>query len=202
MKKTKKDTKNQEVERELYSTKWWDYRHMEPEHATLICLLEYARAFSTYNDRRGNGRHVNVFKNIDFERPETWRFYGALVKVRRWCDRRGVIYKQFWRLAMAGHEELGFRWATMNAFCNGRLLEWVEKDLAQRNAKTLVLSERNRFKAENYCGCPIQKAYYRHVVDEVKRKKGSGPAAVDILKQLIENGRLSKEFLKERAEEK
>lgn len=83
-----------EIERALFSGKWFDYRFMHPVHATCIYAHEFAKAYRRYYrmavDHR-RAEHVRIFKDGDWTQAKPNTIAG-LWRGRQVADAAGMPY--------------------------------------------------------------------------------------------------------------
>jgi hypothetical protein len=89
-------------ERDLYTTKWFDYRFLSPTEATNLFKLEYTKAFkiawSQYQDRNEAEFKSGLFKMPNFRKPSRKdttnlkREYTSIWRARQSADVLGVPY--------------------------------------------------------------------------------------------------------------
>jgi hypothetical protein len=89
-------------ERDLYTTKWFDYRFLSPTEATELFRIEYKKAFKlgwrTYQDRNEAEFKSGLFEMPNFRKPsdkdtiKLKREYTSLWRARQGADALGVPY--------------------------------------------------------------------------------------------------------------
>jgi hypothetical protein len=191
----KKDINKLEIE--LYETKWFDYRPVSPDVATMMFLLDYVKSMATYNDTLGNSRYVHTlkqFQSMDLETVRQQKNFKMLRGLRQWADKRGMRYDQFWSWATEAHLKLGFAKMFINVFYNASILAEVEKAHAEWTAKFLVRSDHKYFRASAFKGYPVQLDYYDYLVKGTLQRNDSKLAA-RTLAQLVKAGEIDHGYL-------
>ena len=183
------------VERTLMESKWWDYKLVEPETATLIFIREYVHQVTRYMEELGRSRHTNVLKAFSAERPREWRHWNLAEATRMWCDSHGIAYDEFWAWATEEHLRGGWHMTFINAFCGEKMRKKVFERLEAARSQMMKVSRHPFFRAESYRrGCKLQNAYCHHLVAEVRRRYGLGRTSALALKGMVEDGIIAKEF--------
>ena len=77
-------------EKQLYETKWHDYRHLKPDVATLVFIGKWAERYTEFNEAVGNSRYVSFFKNyenfsLDYLKAKKKAFWKAMQDHRQWA---------------------------------------------------------------------------------------------------------------------
>jgi hypothetical protein len=187
----------------LYKSKWWDYKILSPESATLSFICAYGqrvplymeRLASTVNGKNQEGedikyeanRYVNVLKHLDVESPEDWKHWKNITKLRQFADLHGMKYKEFWDHAVEAHEALNYKHTWVNVFLAKRLQEEVVKRFHASRLITIPTAEFSYFKADEFTGgCELQNKYYLELTKMVMAKYGS--RAKDVLLGMVSDG--------------
>lgn len=179
-------------EQELMKRKWWDYRLVHHDIATMMFILECSRQLPEYLERLGGSRYTNILKTFDVENPKSWTNWNLAESQRKRCDAHCINYKQFWRLATLKHEEIGWRATFINSFCGEKMFGHVLKAHNDYKAFVIETSDNDFFKASGYKGCKIQKAYHFDIVMKINKKYGA--SSVRVVKSMIDDGVLSERY--------
>ena len=186
------------TERELYGKKWIEYRLLTPKAATLAFILEHVRALALYNEKIGESPHVAVVmaRKIDIENPHLWRNWKSMTRLRIWADERGMKYREFWELGFDAILDLSRHQTFVNAFLNSAVLEYIDSKWAERFGGYFRYAESDFFQPAAYEGHPLQDEYYEAVLStHVKGRRNCNPERI---LQMVEDGQLSMDFLKNR----
>lgn len=191
-----------DIETNLYKTKYWDYRLLNPNDCTLCFIYHYARIVPNYIDRLHDhvevksgscpGKYLPVISRLDLRKPREWNNWKIAEKARRWCDQYGIKYEDFWNWACEEHEKAGWRMTFMNSFCGQKMLDRVKSRFDAK--QEMAISRHEFFMAMGYKGCALQKEYLAHTVKHIGHKYGASAARV--IKELISDGILPMEYFK------
>lgn len=196
------------MEDELYKTKWFDYRMLSPDMATMRFVYFWMKSHGWALSHAGldfredlNGDPVPVPYHYAqgtmeyFQQVNDGEDWEAFQKLRRMCDRRGVPYWMFCESAikvLQGTDEgvLDVRCTTGNMMLNSIMLDVTERKLHG----PIPLARDPHFAAAAYVGHPLQEEYAWHVTRAIKsRYRGD---LTQKFVSLIKNGHLSKQFVK------
>jgi len=183
-------------ERELMEMKFFDYRAMEPEVATLVFMESWAKALMNYNEDLGKTKHyafLKSFKSFDLAYLRENARFKALTKLRRIADKHGMRYDLYWQWAFDAHLELGFSKTFENVFLNLKIQAKIP-DKKRAHEKTFVTwAKSDIFKPENYRNLELQNDYCWYLIREIKNRyhREHWQRRITIM---IENGRLPKDF--------
>jgi hypothetical protein len=191
-------------ERRLYDLKWFDYRPLAPDTATMAFSLWHVRKLAAHLSDLDEGGFIyacnSAFKGINVERLRQWKHFGVMEKLRWWADKRFLRYEDFWELAFGVHLDFGLgtrgygkgrksRTIFVQVFTSPKILAEVNCRASLRQQERLILSDHPYFQAPAWRGKPLQVDYAAHVAGELKRRYGG--SAQERAKALVESGRLS-----------
>lgn len=195
MKKWEQKLNKQEIE--LYETKWFDYRVMSPDVATMKFMLAYGQSMRQYNHLIGLNRYFFVmrqFPSVKLSDLRKNRQFKILAGLRRWVDKHGMPYPTFWSYANDAHLNMKFVKNFISAYCNKKLLAVVNEMWTQRRQEVIVRSEFDYFRAENFAGLEAQCDYYDYLIGETQRRYSREESATK-LDDLVESGELDQKYL-------
>lgn len=189
-------------ERDMYASKWFDYRMMTPKTATLAFALEHFRALAENKKLLGDRPFEAVLasRKLDPSEPEKWRDWKSAVRLRRTADAVGMPYECFWEWAFEAYMDLKMQtlltkkntvFVPFNSFLNERLLATV---LRKHLTYPLVRYSSAPFlQADAYEGHPIQVAYYDYLISILSKSRRNCTSVK--LKELIDDGKISRRYL-------
>lgn len=183
-------------ERVLYETKWFDYRPLAPDVATLVFMLEWAVKMREYKDDMGHSRYWNFlrsFKSFDLDYLRTNRRFKTLTKLRQYADKHRIRYDHFWHWAFEAHNELGFTKTFDEVFLNKKILKRVLDTNREYEQAHIKFSQSKLFEADNYDGLQIQKDYYDYIIHEVQ-KRYPRDRRTQKINSLIRQGKLNEKY--------
>jgi len=186
------------AEIELFDLKWFDYRALHPDVATMVFFQEYIRSAREYNVRLGYSKYVNVLKgypSLDLEGLKRHSHWGMLTKLRRYADRHGIEYYFFWKWASEAHLQLCFARRFLNVYLAQRILAKVLEYRDEHVNCFIIYSQLQVFEAQNYKGWEVQDDYYSYVVKQLK-KRNSLKDFTDKIKKLVSDGKIPLAFFK------
>lgn len=170
-------SKDIDVERELHSLKWFDYRFMSPSDATDQFRTEYQRVY----------RHFYA-KNVDTEAAQhkfglrrivpagDQREYTSLWRARQFADTLGIPYSNFlWAAFNRLTQGLSQRIPAPNQMYGKRgplIAEAVDMDWSEYLDTRLTISSLPHYRTESFQGLAAQLAHRQWVVNEIKRRFG------------------------------
>jgi len=197
-----------EFERDLYQTKWWDYRLLMPKQATLAFALAYFKAMGTYKISVGENAFTAVVasRRLDPKNPETWTHWKIMTILRQRAAGRGARYEDYWQLSFEGYKDLSFKtrltakglyYIRTNVFNMPNMLDYVERWHRERCGKYIRYSNAPFFSAGMYRGHPLQDAYYEAILSSLSKVRSH--CTPDTIRELINEGKLSAVFLTNRA---
>jgi hypothetical protein len=168
-------------------TKWWDYRLVDEETATLMFILSYAKIVSEYNERCGRSRHMNLLKGFCLDNPQLWgRNYATLRNLRCWCDKQGTRYDEYWQWAVEIHETLGFHNYFVTTYACSAVKERVIIKQAENRRVFIPVSQHPFFRSAGYKGCLLQDAYFTELTRTVRDRYGA--TAIAVTKRMVDDG--------------
>lgn len=193
-------------ERSLYNLKWFDYRPIEPDTATLACAMAHTRKLGTYLQELDCGNFISarnsLFKGFNLDKIRGWKHFETMERLRWWCDKRLLRYDLFWEYAFETYIQFGLgtrgygkgrrhRMIFLSLFRSQALLAHVAQLHQGRSQERIALSDHPYFAASQWRGELLQRDYADYLVNELRRRHGSGfEEKVEIL---IENGRLHRD---------
>jgi glutathione S-transferase len=189
-------------DRQLYQTKWWDYRFMSPFEAT----FEFIDTF-------GQEARKIYSRDIDTERARYIAVVSGSKLVRAFLENDTRAKKSmsgFWRGRQVA-DALGMPYSVyIYEALSQRMRSWkrpylpnedqiyrgqdVERVAARWNeiaASRIFYSDHHAYMAQNYKGAPLQKDYYGHLVNRAEKTGDKIMTLVD----MVEADRLSLEYL-------
>ena len=193
----KKETARNREEIELYQSKFFDYRPVSPDVATMQFMYAYGKAMEIYNDTLGYTKYRHILKAFDKMElgalKEKTQF-KSLASLRRWADRHGMPYDLYWSYATEAHLQLKFDKTYINVFSHKKIRAYVLEKWESRRRQVVIRSDSHFFKAENYQGFQVQKDYYEYVIDGVFEKHNYRDAGYK-LADLVRAGELDEVFV-------
>ena len=183
-------------EKELMETKWFDYRALAPDVATLVFMNEWAKAFCNYNERLGKTRHfyfLKSFERFDLGYLKNKTRFGYFTKLRQWADSHRMRYDLYWAWAFEVHENLGYGRTFESIFLGKRIKAGVLQKQKDFERDILIYSQHEIFRPDNYADYEIQDDYYWYLVDEVKKRNPKDRWLTKI-KELITIDRIPNRF--------
>lgn len=177
------------MEKALYDSKWWDYRTMTPQTATLAFAKAYGEAFGLHGDTLLGSRYINCFKGWQSTRPQDWKHYRTMVRLRQFADRWGMKYRDFWDWAFYAWMELGFTAFYPNAFLNARLQNHILGQKEARQDPFLRFAESAFFASAHYCGHWLQDDYNLHLTRAAMKRAG-----VHLVRDLVSDEHIATGF--------
>jgi hypothetical protein len=191
-------------ERELYQTKWWDARLLTPKEATLAFALAHFRAMAAHKASMGDRPFEAVIasRKLDLAAPEKWAHWEIMTKLRRFADAFGARYDDFWELAFEAHIDLklptrltrkGTLFVPCNTFLTPSLMNQVAVRWQERYGRFVRYSEAPFFTPAGYRGLRLQDAYYDEIVARLMYGGGATPEKI---RQMIDDGKLSADYLR------
>ena len=196
MRVREKETRGIMDERELMETKFFDYRALTPEVATLVFMREWARAFCNYNEDLGKTKHyvfLKSFQSFDLSYLRDNRRFKTLGKLRQIADKHGVRYDLYWQWAFEAHLSLGFGKTFENVFFNKNIQAKI-LDMKRAHDETfMTYAESDIFKPENYRNLELQNDYFWHLIRKIKDRYHRDKWQARI-RNLVENHRIPREF--------
>lgn len=188
-----------ENEKAFYGIKWFDYRMLSIDTATVAFLNEFAKCQTSFNEDTGKTRYFSFFKNMSGFEPTYMKkyktdFWNSLVKLRQWADGHFMSYDDYWRWAFRAFNDLSFNKCYLNAFINTRLKMAVLDYKDENTTNFLKKSDLPYFKADNFTGNKIQCDYYDYLIRQIKARY---PMEYDgMFAKYISEGTINQEYLK------
>ncbi len=98
----------------LYERKWFDYRPLTPDGATLAFFYAWAKALTQFNEYLGDSKWLNFLRRFEHFNPPYLkqhhaRYWRSMNKLSNWADKRGMHYDWCWTAAFEGFIEPKFR---------------------------------------------------------------------------------------------
>lgn len=194
--------KLRKFDRDLYATKWWDYRFMSPFDAT----LEYIDAF-------GEASRVIYSREIDYERAKHIRVVSRREIIEGVLDgdiRARQSFSAFWRGRQVAdaigmpypvyiHEAMTQRMRAWQRsylpkpghIYSERDVERVAQRWAEINAERIMYAEHWAYLPQNYDDAEIQNAYYAALCARVD----ASALPTEILRDMIAQDRIAIEYI-------
>lgn len=152
-----------EIERELYRSKWFDYRFMSPVEATMEFAKEYEKVyrqqFATVIDK-DTSLYVNVKIDVDFRSVTKLpnAKISALWRARQFADSMCMPYDLYIRLAFTSVLKYWKRkhMPQPQQLYSKRVIEEVWTEWSKRQESALFVASDLRFLAENYANTTVQ----------------------------------------------
>lgn len=182
-------------EEELYDLKWFDYRPLPPDTATMAFTHQHIEFSGRYLEDLGEegGKQISrgILKSLDPQNVRGWKFFPTMEKLRQWADKNGMRYDHFWELAMIAYNDLGFgtvrltekfysrkagkvltqvkpyRCLILNLFTTARMLARILESHRELKETTIIKSNDPYFQPENYAAEPLQVDYFRYLCMEL-----------------------------------
>jgi hypothetical protein len=189
-------------ERALFQKKWYDYRAIPHEMATLVCIshfVEHIRVLQKHtlgeedavykNVLKGCGRLRNIFE---------WKWWRTFEVIRQFCDKNCMPYGYFWETAIQIAVDKGYpRPSMVNTYLSWSLQESVLFEFKRNGVDWgyIRFSKVDIFKAENYKGLKRQDEYYWYLIRSVKELY-SGSYREEKIGLMVKRGQIAEEFLK------
>ncbi|TXN07930.1 hypothetical protein FV222_01445 [Methylobacterium sp. WL103] len=169
-----------EPERWLMGSKWFDYRWLNPVHATYLFADAYRDVYKRMfkeNMDSAKAEYVKGIKSADpFDMKQADRDRVGLWKARQMADGMGMPYDVFIAIAM--------HWSLRKCkkdylprpshLYNFDLLTAVNETWEDRQTGILYVGKDDRFKNERYAASPIQDAHHEWLLNQIGKR--SNPA--------------------------
>jgi len=169
----KKDKERNSEEIELYTTKWFDYRHLSPDLATMRFMHSYAKAMETYNDMLGFSKHryiLRTFPSMSLNDLRNNAQFKQLASLRRFADRYGIPYPMYWTYATNAHHKLAFTKTFISTFAHERIKAIILDLWNAKKEHSLETSDDPLFKADSFQAHPSQVEYYDYLIEETIKR--------------------------------
>lgn len=184
-------------ERILFTTKWFDYRHMHPTEATYCYAHELVKAY-----RRAFARTVDA-EAAAYVSPIKEDFFDCIPAVvsgvwhgRQVADAMGVPYQVY--LALAFERVLSY-WHRSHMprpqqLYSSMVTDWVALKWPERQNGIFYMSRRPEFTAQMYRGLISQKEHEAWLFEQAEKRQNGN----EIVCQLMYDGYLRDEAVIER----
>lgn len=166
-----------EVESDLYSTKWFDYRRLHPIKASYLYTSAYFKAYSLemkvrFDVNRGEYmRPVKGYKD-DMFAIKAARHYSALWKGRQAADSLGTPYDFYCRTIMRWAEENNWRHLPRpEHMYSTKVKDVVAERWSEEISTKLIFPQDPYYHAANYNGCDQQDVFHRYIEQAVERRQ-------------------------------
>lgn len=189
-------TKWSQYELGLYSTKWFDYRHLHPLEATATYMDAWNSVqpaiYDEYFGRNTNRRFKYPLGKdiaIDLECDEKARKHiKGCWRGRQCADALCMPYPDYIRAALEmrlkGWKQRFFPPATM--LYKPEIVDKVEARWEEMRQTRLYFPNNWRYKTAHYVGTPHQKDCHQFLVDQARSRQNSAPLVADAVgKELI-----------------
>lgn len=173
-----------EVEAELLTVKWFDYRLMLPSEATALFVETYDRICKEYLMKirdvdAASGIHLSPDGNRDVFDLKGWVSFW---KARQASDRIGCKYDYFIRFAMERVLRNGWRYIPRpNQLYGEELVLDARDSWTKWQQVSLQLTDSEDFKAGNYAGRPEQDEYHLYLIGQINRRSHKHMALCRVL---------------------
>jgi hypothetical protein len=158
-------------ERELFDTKWFEYRPIDPDTATLVFIKAWAKRMQKYNALLGKYPVVfRDYRSFNRARLSKMKRWNTMARLRQFCDKHGMPYGKFWEWACEAHLELKLHKMHEVYFTNEKLLFEVKAAWEQHKRNFIVTSDSWLLHPDFYRGYEWQNDYYEYVIGEIKRR--------------------------------
>jgi len=184
-------------QKELFDTKFFDYRALAPDAATLFFMRDWAVAFTNYNEDLGRSRYwafLKGFESFDLSYLKATPRFKVHEKLRSFADAHGFRYDLFWQWAFEAHLHMGFQRTFENVFLSLRILKRALEMKRKHEENFITYATTDIFKPQNYRNLELQNDYYWYLVYEIKNRYHRDQFN-DKIRLMLENQRLSGEFL-------
>jgi hypothetical protein len=184
-------------QRELFDTKFFDYRALAPDAATLFFMRDWAVAFTNYNEDLGRTRYwafLKGFESFDLSYLKATPRFKVHEKLRSFADAHGFRYDLFWQWAFEAHLHMGFHRTFEQVFLFPKILTKIMEYKRIFDENFITYATTDIFKPQNYRNLELQNDYYWYLVYEIKNRYHRDQF-MDKIRIQLENQRLSSEFL-------
>lgn len=196
-------------EQGLAELKWFDYRPLAPDTATLAFVCEHVKGLARQLEYLGEERawfkaHGSVFgkgRKLNPAEPHAWKHWTLFERLRRLADQHFMRYDLFWAMAFEAYNEFGwgakqlkgkgYGFIPFNYFGNRTMLSRVKAGYEEYTRRFLVKSHLPFFRPESFTGHPFQVGYWRYVAGEIKKRYPSRWR--DRLAELTEEGQFPRD---------
>jgi len=180
------------LERNLFFTKWFDYRGLTPDDATKHFVNCFDEVFFRMYQKT-KYKYYKVFKKGDYNRPlNQWKHYKIFTKLRQIADAHCCKYQDFVNFLFDGFIELGYNRLYPSVFLSGKLVKHALTKEKEKYSSGIKLS--NYINAENYNpNSIIHNEYFNYLLYEISKK--SKVIRCQLLKQLATNKHIPEKFL-------
>ncbi|MDL2284425.1 hypothetical protein LJC19_04710 [Oxalobacter sp. OttesenSCG-928-P03] len=157
-----------DVEEILKELKWFDYRFMKPNQATLLFARHYV---CIYKEFYAKTKSVNGADDLDFNFLKDMA--GALRDARRAADRIGCRYGFYIRFAFNRAFEQASRFLPLpGKLCEETLVLDVADAWERWTKVSLQLAGSEHYLNKNHRpDCPHQAAYHTYLIEQVKQRE-------------------------------
>jgi len=194
------------TEAQLYATKWFDHKLLQPDIATMQFIRYWIESHSWALRHAGLDHVEDAVGNavqlpypytsglpVYFQRVNGGKDWAAFQKLRRLADRDGLPYWLMCETAIrvmlgTDHARLEVTYAVEQINLSSIMLTARE----QFDQGPIQFARDPFFAGEHFTGWPLQRAYCSSIVDRVKTRYHSG--AVDVLRKLVERGKMPIKF--------
>lgn len=207
------------VERELFQTKWWDYRFMSPLEATLAYIDAFgveARKIYARDIDYERAQHIRVVTGASVREglinneQKAKRAFTGFWRGRQVADALGMPYEtylaetlnsrmRYWSAVMV--QDAKGKWRTKmptaNQLYGERDVERVSARWEELKASRVFYASHHAYMVENYCGAPFQDAYCAYLID--RARSSSNP--VLSMADMIDNNRLPIEVARQQLDD-
>jgi len=181
------------MEDNLMKSKWWDYRLVSPDTATMMFIHSFGKRMPSYNERHGKSAYVHILKTLDLNEPKKWSNWSTSQRLRRFCDAICMRYDEFWNWACEEHESLGHASMFMTAFGTECMRSRIQERMSSNRNNHIPVSKHPFFLAPAYKGCSLQIEYFGVLIEAIKRNYGASSIKVAI--EMMDEGIIPRKYI-------
>lgn len=195
-------TKLQPFDKELFKTKWWDYRFASPFEATMKYVEDFAveaRKIYSRDIDRERAEHIYIvspeaiIQRLLTNDKKAKISFSGFWRGRQVADAIGMPYGTFIYESMSQRMR---RWqraylpSSTQLYQDGSV-EFVSARWDELNASRIHYAEHHAYMAQNYQAAPIQVEYYDHLLARSQRTGDQIMTLVD----MVQADRISLDYL-------
>lgn len=188
-------------DKELFQTKWWDYRFMTPFEATLAYIDQFgiaARKLYARDIDYERAQHIRVVSGDSIKAKllenddKAKRAFTGYWRGRQVADAIGAPYEVYVAEAMSSRMRAWQRahLPTANQVYRDIDVERVSNRWEELKVSRIYYAEHHAYLAQNYCGEPTQDAYFAYLIE----RAGQTGDRLGTLSDMIEADRLPVEY--------
>lgn len=166
-----------EFEGMLFTSKWFDYRFMNPVVATYVYAHEYVKAFRaayrvTFDARACEGpRPITPMKHHDLFRCSQ-PFISAIWRGRQHADAMGIPYDVYLELAFEGNLRF-WKQAFLPRpaqFYSGEVCKYIAERWEDRQKGIFYYGRHSAYRTHRYVGAPMQNDHHEWLFDQATKR--------------------------------